>query len=290
MSDSAKHVEVCPLLVIGGGAMASAILAGAAGAGLLDGPCVVAEPDVARRTSLSVLSPSIDAVESIADACEALPYDDASVLLCVKPQMLGNVVAELGDALGERMLEDRCVISILAGITTSTLAEKTKGRVVRVMPNLPISVGQGATAVCSAGDVTGEDLDRAHRLFGAASEVFDLPESAIDAFTGVAGSGPAYAFLLAEAMAAGALEAGRDAGLNDATTRRIVAQTLLGAAEMLSREDEGKLADPATLRERVTSKGGTTAAALEVLEARGLREAIKDAVLAAARRAGELGG
>lgn len=290
MSDSAKHVDLCPLLVIGGGSMATAILAGAAQADLLDGPCIVAEPDAAKRKALSALSPSIDVVESVADAFEALPYDDASVLLAVKPQMLEGVAQEIDAAVGERMLEERCIISILAGVTTAKLQEVLKGRIVRVMPNLPIAVGLGATALCASEDATGEDLDRAHRLFSAASKVFDLPEAAVDAFTGVAGSGPAYAFLLAEAMAVGAVEAGRDAGLNEATTRRIVAQTLRGAAEMLAREDEGKLADPATLRERVTSKGGTTAAALDVLESRGVREAIRDAVLAAARRAGELGG
>lgn len=289
MSDSAKHVDLCPLLVIGGGSMATAILAGAAEADLLDGPCIVAEPDAAKRRALGALSPSIDAVESVGDAFEALPYDDASVLLAIKPQMLSGVVQEIDQAVGERMLEDRCIISILAGVTTARLHEALKGRVVRAMPNLPIAVGLGATAVCAGEDATGEDLDRSHRLFGAASKVFDLPEATIDAFTGVAGSGPAYAFLLAEAMAAGALEAGREAGLNEATTRRIVAQTLRGAAEMLSREEEGKLADPAILRERVTSKGGTTAAALDVLESRGVREAVKDAVIAAARRAGELG-
>lgn len=289
MSDTAKHVEVCPLLVIGGGSMATAILAGAAAADLLDGPCIVAEPDAAKRKRLGAISPSIDAVESIADAFEALPYDDASVLLAVKPQMLDGVAKEIDAAVGDRLLEERCVISILAGVTTAKLSHVLKGRVVRVMPNLPIAVGMGATAVASREDATGEDLDRAHRLFGAASRVYDLPESAIDAFTGVAGSGPAYAFLLAEAMAAGALEAGKEAGLSEAATRRIVAQTLRGAAEMLVTERDSEIPDPATLREQVTSNGGTTAAALDVLESRGVRDAVREAVVAAARRAGELG-
>lgn len=290
MSPSNDHVEVCPLLVIGGGAMAGAILAGASKAELLDGPCLVAEPDPAKRRELTALAPSIDAVESIADAFEALPYDDASVLLAVKPQMLPGVAEEIHAAVGERMLESQCVISILAGVTTANLAGLLKGRVVRVMPNLPAKVGMGATAICGGDATTGEDLDRAHRLFRAAGEVYDLPETAIDAFTGIAGSGPAYAFLLAEAMAAGGLEAGSDAGLNESTTRAIVAQTLRGAAEMLATADEGSLPDPAGLRAAVTSKGGTTAAALDVLEQRGVRDAVREAVLAAARRAGELGG
>ncbi|MEQ8316266.1 MAG: pyrroline-5-carboxylate reductase [Phycisphaerales bacterium] len=284
-----KHVDVCPLLVVGGGAMASAILSGAAGADLLDGPCVVAEPDADKRKTIGTLSPSIDAVESIADAFDALPYDDATVLLAVKPQMLGQVAEEIDACVGEAMLEGRCVISILAGVTIEKLKGTLKARIVRVMPNLPISVGQGATAMSGGPDATGEDLDRAHRLFGAASQVFDLPEDAIDAFTAAAGSGPAYAFLLAEAMAAGAIEAGNDQGLNETTTRAIIAQTLRGAAEMLARPCNGELADPAALRAAVTSKGGTTATALDVLEARGVRNAVREAVLAAAKRAGELG-
>lgn len=290
MSPSTDHVEVCPLLVVGGGAMAGAILAGASKAELLDGPCLVAEPDPAKRRELTALAPSIDAVESIADAFEALPYDDANVLLAVKPQMLPGVAEEIRAAVGERMLEDRCIISILAGVTTGTLADALRGRVVRAMPNLPAKVGMGATAISGGQAVTGEDLDRAHRLFRAAGEVYDLPESAIDAFTGVAGSGPAYAFLLAEAMAAGGFEAGAESGLNENVTRAIVAQTLRGAAEMLATADEGSLPDPARLRAAVTSKGGTTAAALDVLEQRGVRDAVREAVLAAARRAGELGG
>lgn len=289
MSDSSKHVDICPLLVIGGGAMAAAILSGAARADLIDGPCVVAEPDEKKRRAIGALSPSIDAVETIADAFDALPYDDASVLLAVKPQALEQVAAEIDACVGERMLEDRGLISILAGVPTARLAGVFKARVVRVMPNLPIAVGLGATALCGGEEATGEDLDRAHRLFGAASEVYDLPEAAIDAFTAAAGSGPAYAFLLAEAMAAGALEAGGALGLNETTTRAVVAQTLKGAAEMLMREVEGKLPDPAALRTRVTSKGGTTAAAIDVLEARGVRDAVREAVLAAARRAAELG-
>ncbi|GIW74115.1 MAG: hypothetical protein KatS3mg103_0637 [Phycisphaerales bacterium] len=130
---------------------------------------------------------------------------------------------------------------------------------------------------------------RAHRLFAAGGEVYDLPEPALDAFTAAAGSGPALAFLLAQAMAEGALEAGRQAGLTEALARRIVAQTIRGAAEMLKAEQQGQPADPIALRQRVTSPGGTTAAAVELLEARGVPEALRQAVVAAARRSAELG-
>ncbi|NRA58832.1 MAG: pyrroline-5-carboxylate reductase [Phycisphaerales bacterium] len=289
MSDTAAHIDVCPLLVIGGGSMAHAILSGAAGAGLLDGPVVVAEPDDARRAGISAVDTAIDAVATVADACEALPYADAAVLLCVKPQALAGVLDEIRAANGDDMLGGRCCISILAGVTVATLTEATRARVVRTMPNLPIATGHGATALSASDDATGEDLDRAHRLFGAASRVYDLPEAAIDAFTGAAGSGPAYAFLMAEGLIAGVLDAGREAGLGEDNARSIVAQTLLGAGAMLAQECRGELPDPAGLRVAVTSPGGTTAAALEVLEARGVRDAVREAVLAAARRAGELG-
>lgn len=290
MSDQTPGVTVGPLLVIGGGAMATAILSGAAAANVLDGPVVVAEPDHERRAAIAALAPTIAGVASVAHALDALPYDDASVLLCVKPQALGAVAGEVDRALGERMLEGRCLLSIVAGATTESLAHRFRARVVRLMPNLPIALGLGATAVCAGEGATGEDLDRAHRLFGAAGRVFDLPEAALDAFTAVAGSGPAYAFLLAEALAQGALEAAAGAGPGETALRRIIAQTLLGAAAMLADGADGQPPDPALLRQRVTSRGGTTEAALAVLERNNFRGAVRQAVLAAAQRAGELGG
>jgi len=155
---------------------------------------------------------------------------------------------------------------------------------------LKSGVFMGATALAAGDTATAEDVHRAHKLFRSVGQVYDLPESAINAFTGIAGSGPAYAFLLAEAMAVGGLEAGKESRLSEAAIRAIVAQTLRGAAEMLLPESEGTPPDPAELRAAVTSKGGTTAAALDVLEQHGVRDAVRKAVLAAARRAGELGG
>lgn len=289
MHDTNPGVAVVPLLVVGGGAMARAILSGAAAAGVLDGPVVVAEPNDERRAAIAALAPAIDAVASVADALEALPDADASVLLCVKPQALDAVAGEIGLALGGAMLQGRCLMSIVAGATTGSLAHRFRARVVRLMPNLPIALGLGATALCAGAGASGKDLDRARRLFGAAGRVYDLPESALDAFTALAGSGPAYCFLLAEAMAAGAIEAGRDAGLPEADARAIAAQTLRGAAAMLLAQEGGTLPDPARLRERVTSPGGTTAAALAVLEQYKFREAVQEAIRAATGRAGELG-
>lgn len=277
------------MLVVGGGAMARAILSSAAGAEALDAPVVVAEPDPERRAALLALSPKIAAVASVADALQALPTNDAPVLLGVKPQALDAVVGEVRAALGPAMLEGCGLVSILAGVTTATLAHALRARIVRAMPNLPIALGLGATAVCAGPGATDADLALARALFTTGGTVHDLPEAALDAYTALAGSGPAYCFLLAEAMAAGALEAGREAGLTENDIRAITAQTLRGAAAMLADKAEGHLPDPARLRQRVTSKGGTTAAALAVLEQYNFRGAVREAILAATRRAGELG-
>lgn len=289
MHDTNPGVAVGPMLVVGGGAMARAILSAAAGADALDAPVVVAEPDPERRAALLALSPMIQPVASVADALGARPTKDAPVLLCVKPQALDAVVGEVAAALGPAMLEGRLLMSILAGATTATLAHALRARIVRAMPNLPIALGLGATAVCTGPGATDADLALARALFTTGGTVHDLPESALDAFTALAGSGPAYCFLLAEAMATGALAAGRDAGLPEPAIAAITAQTLRGAAAMLADGARGHPPDPALLRQRVTSKGGTTAAALAVLEHYKFREAVQEAILAATRRAGELG-
>lgn len=252
--------------------MASAILAGAARASLLDGPCVVAEPDAAKHAALRSIAPSLAVVPTAREAIAALPAD-AAVLLAIKPQMLHGVAAETGP------LGDRAVITILAGTTTDRIRAELGGRPVRVMPNLPARVGLGASALAASGHAREADADLARALFRAVGEVFEIEEALIDAFTGVAGSGPAYAFLLAEAMERG----GIDAGLPQADSRRMVAATLRGAAAMLDGD-----ADAALLRAAVTSKGGTTAAALGVLMDAGVPEAVARAVVAARDRARDL--
>lgn len=266
-----------PLAVIGGGAMASAILRGASDAGAL-GPVCVAEPDAARRAAFP------NAVASADEALRWLAGTETSelpgqVLLAVKPQILPDIARAIAPHVGNRV-----VISILAGVTTERLRNCLGGRcpVVRVMPNTPAQVRLGCTALALGPGTTDTHAAFAQRLFKAVGEVvIRLDESMMDAFTAVAGSGPAYVFYLAEAMQRGAEGVGFDAE----TARTIVEQTIIGAAELL-RTDGSPAAD---LRARVTSKRGTTQAATDTFDKLGVVDAIARGIAAARDRGRELG-
>jgi pyrroline-5-carboxylate reductase len=267
------------LAVIGGGVMAGAILDGARASGRLPERVCVAEPDAARRGRFP------KAVETAPEAIrwleEAEPAPGAGVvLLAVKPQSFGAVAAELEPVgVGERL-----VISILAGTTGTRIRQGLGGacRVVRVMPNTPAQIGMGATAVARSAGATDADAALVRELFrGVGETVVALDESLMDAFTAVAGSGPAYLYLLAEAMEGAAVAT----GLPAAHARSLVVATLAGAAELLRRSG----ADPRELRERVTSKGGTTAEAMAVFERAGFGEIVSRAIIAARDRGRELG-
>lgn len=272
-----------PLLVIGGGNMGKAIVLGAVAAGALAGDrVVVVEPESAKHPAFEAAG-----VRCAAGAAEGLTRFNSLemeagpgvVLLAVKPQMLGDVAREMGSSV---RTPARLVLSILAGVTTARLAREMGGRIVRLMPNTPAMIRRGITAMCAGEGADHEDLAEARGLFEAVGRVIELPEDLLDAFTGVAGSGPAYVFYLAEGMAAGAEAAGfpREQALE------IVRATIAGAAGLL--EAEAGL-EPSELRARVTSRGGTTSAATAVLHERGAMEAVRDAVLAARDRGRELG-
>jgi len=230
------------LAVIGGGAMAQAILGGARQAGVLTGKVCIADPNEACRDLFEV---------AVASAAEALAWlvaneetaGSGQVMLAVKPQMLGDVAKEIAGLVG-----DRVVISILAGAGGEQIRDALGGecRVVRVMPNTPAQIGRGTTAISISASANDEDAEFAERLFhGVGDVVVRLDESMMDAFTAVAGSGPAYVFYLAEAMQRGAMEVGLDAE----TAARIVTETVAGAAELLKQDG----ATAAELRARVTS-------------------------------------
>jgi pyrroline-5-carboxylate reductase len=204
------------------------------------------------------------------------------VLLCTKPQDVVPALRELGDAaIGSGGM---LVISIAAGITLETLEGCTpeKIRVIRAMPNTPALVGEGAAAYCCGSRATREDADCAGMLLGKVGVALEVPERLMDAVTGLSGSGPAYVYLMIEAMADGGVRCGlpRDQALQLAT------QTVLGAARMV--KDTGE--HPARLKDMVTSPGGTTIAGLAELEERGVRSALIEAVTAATQRARELAG
>lgn len=267
------------LAIVGGGNMAGAILAGCARSGdpeLAPGRMVVAEPDGARRAALAALG-----VETVTDAGELGRWlgPSTQVLLAVKPQSLASAATGLGS-----LAQGRVVISILAG----TPSAKVRGalgegaRVVRAMPNMAAGIGQGVTAVAVGSGAGEADAAFAVRLFGAVGPlVVRIDESLMDAFTAVAGSGPAYVFYLAEVMVRAAVEMGLEPREADAVVR----QTIVGAGALL-RDDERS---SAALRAAVTSRGGTTEAALAVLDRRGVAGALGAAVAAARDRGRELG-
>ncbi len=257
------------LLIVGGGKMGEALLAGLLAAGRPAGEIVVAEVSRARREELTAAHPGVAVVEA--------PVPAVGAVLAVKP---GDVT---GAARAVARVGVQRVLSVAAGVTTETI-EAAAGRqlaVVRAMPNTPALIGAGAAAI-SPGSAAGEDdLAWAEEVLGAVGVVVRVPEKALDAVTGLSGSGPAYVFLVAEAM----IEAGVLAGLSRDVAETLTIRTLLGSARLLS--DAGD--SPAALRAAVTSPGGTTAAGLRELERRGVRAAVMDAVMAAAERSRELG-
>lgn len=174
------------------------------------------------------------------------------------------------------------IVSIAAGVSIATL-EAATGRgiaVIRAMPNTPALVGRGAAGLSAGSAATADDVEWAASILAAVGIVEIVPEYQLDAVTGLAGSGPAYMFLIAEAL----IDAGVLAGLARSTSESLVTQLFLGSAEMLSQRG-----DPAGLRAQVTSPGGTTAAGLKVLEDHAVRAALQSAVMAAAERSRELG-
>lgn len=233
---------------------------------------VVAEILAARRKDLSASL----GVQVVADAASAARRA-ATILLAVKPSDVGSVLEEIRPVIGPHHL----VISIAAGITLAFI-EKGLGKVpvVRVMPNTPAQIREGAAALAPGTYAAEEHMARAEEIISSTCRTVRLPERYLDAVTALSGSGPAYVFLLAEAL----IEAGVGVGLARDVATELTVQTILGSARML--RETGT--QPAVLREMVTSPGGTTAAALRELERAGLRAAFLDAVRAATDRSREM--
>ncbi|MDX2114542.1 MAG: pyrroline-5-carboxylate reductase [Planctomycetota bacterium] len=265
------------LVSIGGGTMAHALIAGSLAArALTPEQCAVAEPDEARRARVAALG-----VPVVPDAAALSRFMDAStqVLLAVKPQSLEDV-ASVAAPLN---LPARVLISILAGTTSHRLARSLGSqRIIRVMPNTPAQVGAGCAAVALAGAARPGDEGLAMRILSACCPVVErIDESLMDAFTALAGSGPAYVYYLAEAMELAASQMGFDS----AQARRFTRQVIAGAARLMERSAER---NPADLRADVTSKGGTTEAACRTLDLASTRDSLVRAILAARDRGAEL--
>jgi pyrroline-5-carboxylate reductase len=257
------------LAIIGGGNMGAALLGGLVDSGAFD-PSALAVVEVveARREQLSASFPTVRITELV-PRCR-------TAVLAVKPVDTAAAASAAALAGATRLL------SIAAGVRLATI-EAAVGpdvAVVRAMPNTPALVRLGACAIAAGTTADFDDVVWARTILEAVGTVDEVDEEALDAFTGVAGSGPAYVFLLAEAL----VDAAVDEGLEPRMAERVVRQLLLGSATLLDREG-----DPTRLREMVTSPNGTTAAGLAALADHDLRGAVGAAVRAATRRSRELG-
>lgn len=262
--------------IIGCGKMGTALIQGAIRAQVVLAEDVFGcDPYDKSRQSFADLTGArvtADAAE-VATACEVL-------LLCTKPL---DAAAALTNAAKMAVGAPRLVISIAAGVTLSALeaAATENFRIIRAMPNTPSLVGHGAAGYCLGTRATAADAAIAQSLLSAVGLAVVLPERLMDAVTGLSGSGPAYIYVVIDALTDGGVKA----GLSRADALRLAAQTVLGSAMMVLETGE----HPAVLKDMVTSPGGTTIAGLAALERHGLRSALIEAVGAAVQRASELG-
>lgn len=262
------------IAILGAGKIGEALLSGLLRGGRPAEQLCFAEQHAQRAAELTARY-GVVAVSSLA----AVETADV-VVIAVKPPAVGALASEIAPALRPETL----VVSVAAGISAAFIEGHlpSGSRVVRVMPNTPMLVGEGMSVIAAGAHAGAGDLERAQELLGAVGTVMQLPESQLDAVTALSGSGPAYVFLLAEAM----IDAGVLIGLTRPVATQLAVQTVLGSAVML--RDSGDSA--AQLREAVTSPGGTTAAALRRLEERGLRAALAEALEAARDRSREMAG
>src|SRR6266851_13898 len=268
-------LEVKRISVIGAGSMAEALVKGLVASGKVkpEDLCVSARrPEKAAQLAQRYRIRSADDNASCVQAAEI-------VILAIKPQVLGSVLAQ--DAA--RIPASALIISVAAGVTTTAIESHLgrAARIIRAMPNTAAMVGCSATAISKGAHATDADLAVARTIFEAVGKVVVVDEIHLDAVTGLSGSGPAYIFLIIEALA----DAGVKVGLSREVALQLAAQTLLGSATMLLETGE----HPGRLKDQITSPGGTAIAGLHTLEAGGLRTTLMNAVEVATRRAQELG-
>lgn len=263
------------IAVVGGGRIGEALISGLREAGTEASNIVVIEAVEARARELakkySILATSLDI------GCEGADV----IVVAVKPQDVPAVVGRIGDAISDSVHES-IVVSLAAGVPTQVVENKLSAGspVVRVMPNTAMLVGQGVSAICKGRFARDEHLKQVATIMESVGAVVVVTETQMDAVTAVSGSGPAYFFLLTEAM----VDAGVEQGLPRDVALTLATGTALGAGAMLTSGGEG----PGELRYNVSSPGGTTAAAIRRLEAGGLRAAVANAVEAASSRSREL--
>jgi pyrroline-5-carboxylate reductase len=262
------------LAIIGVGQMGGALARGFVRSGVINAPKIfIYDLD---EEKLQKLQQELGVV--VAQSGSQAVKSGKAVLIAVKPQQIKDLLIRLkNDITGEKIL-----ITIAAGISTNMI-ESVLGKevpIVRIMPNSPALVREGVSAICKGRYASNGDVEAVKKLFKAVGEVIDLPEDMINTITAISGSGPAYFYLMVEAV----IEAGRKAGLSSEVAEKVVKQTIMGAAKML--KVTGK--SPMELREMVTSPGGTTEAALRVFKKFNFKNIVWQAVDAAITRAEEL--
>ncbi|MDE2293248.1 MAG: pyrroline-5-carboxylate reductase [Elusimicrobia bacterium] len=262
------------IAVIGAGHIATALIGGVLKAKLVDARSVTA----ARRTpeALDELKKRFG-IHVTVDNRKAVKDADV-VVLAVKPQQAAAVLEELAASVHEGQL----IVTLMAGLTTAWINRKLgkANPVVRAMPNTPMLVDAGATPLAKGAHATDEHLEFARQLFAAVGTTEVVPESLMDAVTGLSGSGPVYIYMVIEALTDGGVKM----GIPRLTARRLAAQTVFGAAKLVL--ETGK--HPAILKDEVTTPGGTAIAAIHELESKGLRTVLIDAVVTATKRSEEL--
>ncbi len=270
----AMDIKQAGIVFIGAGNMAEALVQGMITGKLCDPDRITVTDIAAERLNLFA---ERFKVRTSQDNQAAVSRANI-VVLAVKPQVLPGVLA----GIAEHVPQEALLISIAAGIPVKLIEIALPGaiRVVRVMPNTPALVGEGAAAICAGSHAGHADLDLAAAILGAVGSVVRVAEQDMDAVTALSGSGPAYVFYLVEGM----LRAAEAMGLAPDIARDLACKTVRGAADLLQRSGE----DPAELRRKVTSKGGTTQAAIRVLDEAGTQAAIVNALKAAQARSRSL--
>lgn len=263
------------ITVVGAGNMGTALLRGMLEADWAEpGNLRATHPRQKRRDDLEAEL----GIDVVASNVEGAKWADV-VVLCVKPQIIDEILEEIAPAVGP----DTTLVSIAAGVPTDTIAAMLPEGVpvVRAMPNVCVTVDEGATAICRGGHAGDADFEAAQRIFEAVGIAVEVDEELMDAVTGLSGTGPMYVFQIIEGLA----DAGVKMGLSRHVAQELTVQTVLGAATMA--EETGE--HPGMLKDRVTSPGGTAIAALHTMEQNGLRAMLMDAVEAATDRSRELG-
>jgi pyrroline-5-carboxylate reductase len=260
--------------VIGAGNMGTALIRGLLGSGWTNDQILATGPDPAKMADLEETL----GVQTATENRKGAAFGE-TVVMAVKPQIIDGVLDEVADSLQPGAL----VVSVAAGIPTDRIEVPLTGDqpVVRTMPNLPATVGYGATAMCAGDHADAEHLVTTRRLFESVGSVVEVDESLMDAVTGLSGTGPMYVFQIIEGLS----DAGVKVGLSREDAHELAMQTVLGAAVMARESGQ----HPAELKDRVTSPAGTGITALHEMERGGLRALLIDAVEAATDRSRELG-